>query len=81
MSESKPSTGLYTEDEVAGFQDAEVRLVLKGLLRNLEAVKVQRSIPHRPGTAAKFVERQTGELVGLEMAIKAIRRRLGGYER
>jgi hypothetical protein len=55
----------------------EARDTLKGLLRSLETVRAQRSIPHRPGTADKFIQRQTGEIVGLDIAIYAIRRRLG----
>lgn len=56
---------------------ASARTVLKGLLRSLEEVKRQRSIPHRPGTHQKYLERQMGELNGLDIAIAAVKRRLG----
>jgi hypothetical protein len=61
------------EVAAAQAQDAEVRIALQGLLRNLRDVRAQRavsaSVTTRPGRAA-------GELWGLDTAIKAVERRL-----
>lgn len=70
------SENLYTEAEVARLQGSEVNLVLKGLLRTLEEVKGQRSMPHQPGTHQRYLERQRGEINGLNIAIAAVNRRI-----
>ncbi len=54
----------------------ETREVLRSLLANLENVRAQRALPQRPGTPQKYLERQRGELYGLDVAIGSIRRRL-----
>lgn len=69
MSEVTPPRGLYTEEEVARLQASEAKVVLKGLLRNLEDVHAQR-LKSEPS------ERRGGELWGLGVAISAVKRRL-----
>lgn len=64
------SERLYTEKEVAELQASEAKVVLEGLLRNLADVRIQR-IRSTSGDA-----RQQGEIWGLDVAIKAIRRRI-----
>jgi hypothetical protein len=49
---------------------------LKSLLRSLEEVRVQRGAPHQPGTHQRYLERQRGEINGLDIAIAAIKRRM-----
>lgn len=67
---------MYTAEEVAALQVSEVNLILKGLARTLEQVKAQRSMPHQPGTHERYLERQRGELNGLDIAIRAVKRRM-----
>ena len=71
------SEGLYTETEVARLQEAEAKVVLKGLVRNLEDVLAQR-IRAGKGTAANTVAgaRLRGEIWGLRLAIQAAKRRI-----
>ena len=75
--ELRPPRGLYTEEEVARLQDSEVRLILKGLLRNLTDVRTQRG-----ATPIKLPEgrdqqlKRMGEIEGLNIAIAAVRRRI-----
>lgn len=63
------------EQEIGDLQVSEARLILMGILRNLENVKAQRRASgaddDRLGQA-----RALGEIWGLEVAIQAIRRRL-----
>lgn len=66
---------LYTAAEVAAYQDSEVQQVLKGLLRNLEDVLVQRARGHVQGNPVVYARRQ-GEIWGLKMAIQAVKRRI-----
>lgn len=54
----------------------EVREALRSLLQSLEMVRAQRATPQRPGTEQRYLERQRGELYGLDVAISSIRRRL-----
>jgi hypothetical protein len=63
------SERLYTEEEVARLQESEVKIVLEGLLRNLQDVRAQRAAGSLPGV-------RQGEIWGLDTAIKAVRRRL-----
>lgn len=75
MSENPPPRGLYTEQEVAEHQDGEVRLVMKGLLRNLQQVRAQRAIlPDFESSLARA--RREGEIWGLDAAISAVQRRI-----
>lgn len=72
---------LYTAEEVARLQDTEVKLVLKGLLRNLEDVRTQRGASLQgslvlASSAGRYRERQRGEIEGLNIAIAAIKRRI-----
>jgi hypothetical protein len=64
-------------DAAERHAEREVRAALKGLMRTLEEVRAQRSAPHRPGTHARHLERQRGEINGLDIAIAAIKRRIG----
>lgn len=59
-------------------RDSEARLVLKGLLASLEAVQKQRKASSgRPGQRMTVpVIRAQGEVIGLQVAIDAIKRRL-----
>lgn len=66
---------LYTEAEVAHLQQSEAQIILKGLLRNLTEVRAQRGVP-RAGATKVELERQRGEINGLNIAIAAVRRRL-----
>lgn len=72
----EPEGRLYTEEEVAALQQAEVQLILKGLLRNLERVREQRALPLEPGANPKYKAHVRGELWGLDTAIRAVRRRI-----
>lgn len=63
-------------DAAERHAESEVNETLKSLLRNLKEVRAQRSVPQRPGTPEKYLERQKGEVWGLDTAIKAVERRL-----
>lgn len=66
------SDEMYTAEEVEKMIAAEVKLTLKGILRNLEDVHAQ-----RVGTQPHLrTMRQVGELWGLGVAISAIKRRI-----
>jgi hypothetical protein len=67
---------LYTAEEVARLQDTEVKLVLKGLLRNLEDVRTQRGVSQGGKQNHILRERMRGEIEGLNIAIAAIKRRI-----
>lgn len=65
----------YTEEEAARLQGSEVKLVLRGVLASLEAVRDQRSasaVTARGITKAHI----RGEIAGLTVAINVIKRRL-----
>lgn len=66
---------LYTEAEVAGLQESEAKLVLKGLLRNLEDVRRQRGAVEEGAPLARKLQVR-GEIEGLNIAIYAIKRRI-----
>lgn len=66
-----------TEPETARPQDSEVRQVLNGLLRSLEGHQRQRrNSALRGGRATPAAVRAEGEVIGLQTAIDAIKRRL-----
>lgn len=61
---------MYTAEEVEKMIATEVKLTLKGILRNLEDVHAQRL------ASTSSDARQRGELWGLGVAISAIKRRI-----
>lgn len=67
---------LYTEEEVGALQASEARLVMKGLLRNLEDVLAQRTAGHHRRVTPVAYARREGEIWGLKLAIQAVKRRL-----
>lgn len=67
---------LFTSEEVAVLQDSEVRLVMKGLLRNLEDVLAQRTAGHHRKVTPVAWARREGEIWGLKLAIQAVKRRI-----
>ncbi len=66
---------LYTEKEVARLQAQEAKLVLKGLLRNLEDVRRQRGTVEDGAPLARKLQVR-GEIEGLNIAIAAVKRRI-----
>ncbi len=67
----------YTAAEVGEYQHREVVYVLETLQAALEAVKRQRMASTRPGVRATVqILRAQGEVIGLQIAIDAIKRRL-----
>lgn len=72
------SEKVYTEEEVARLQGVEVQNALKGLLRNLEAVREQRQASALAALHALEPAwyQYRGEVVGLNIAIQAVKRRL-----
>ena len=68
----------YTVAEVVEYQHREVRYVLEVLLRSLESVQTQRRASSgQPGQRLTIpVVRAQGEVIGLQIAIDAIKRRL-----
>lgn len=64
------------EEEVARLQDSEVRIALKGLLRNLLEVRGQRQASLKLGMTPVRHARRVGEIWGLDIAINAVKRRL-----
>lgn len=73
--DSRPPRGLYTEQEVAEYQVSEAKLVLKGVLRNLQEVRAQRAVMPDWESALARARRQ-GEIWGLDAAIAAVERRI-----
>jgi len=75
--EREAREGLYTKGEVARLQEAEVRTVMKGLLRNLTDVRNQRGAAKLSLPSERTVQiRRMGEIEGLNIAITAVRRRI-----
>lgn len=66
----------YTEEEVARLQESEVRVVLKGLLRNLEGVHRQRTVSRDHAVTQAARDIAVGQIDGLDTAMRAIRRRI-----
>lgn len=66
---------LFTAEEVARLQESEVRVVLKGLLRNLTEVRKQRGMIEDGAPLARRMQIR-GEIEGLNIAISAVRRRI-----
>lgn len=63
----------FTSGDMERWAKQEVNSALKGLLRNLTEVRTQRSVPDR----GLFSARQMGEIDGLNIAIAAVKRRIG----
>lgn len=67
----------HTEEQVARLQATEARYILETLLKSLEAVQKQRRVSSQPGQRMTVpAVRAQGEVIGLQVAIDAIKRRL-----
>lgn len=66
----------YTEEEVARLQESEVQIVLKGLVRTLEALLAQREQGRYSSMNPRVLARRQGEIWGLKVALAAVKRRI-----
>lgn len=66
----------YTAAEVAEYQYREARYVLETLQAALESVQAQRRASFLAGRYPVSAVRAQGEVIGLQIAIEAIKRRL-----
>lgn len=69
---------LYTKEELDRHAEVRVRMALKGILRNLAEVRAQRGAERiqLPGGRDAHLKRM-GEIWGLDVAIAALKRRIG----